>query len=727
MALGFFRKRQKMIFVIMVVLMVSFLIGYQGFSMFFQKNPSKIVIGETPDFEITLGKVNDARNDLETLQWLGRGFGRYTFQGAAFDALYLSTPRADERALLYALLLRQAQEDDFAVADVEVDSLIQQMKSNGMDFDAYATHMRQNQGVPLKQLRALLARWLLICKACQANQIVTPPSRDQLERLFRDIAEKMDLKVVKIPAQDFLQGIGEPTDAQVTELFEAHKNRPAGTFAGLDSFSFGYLTPARVQLAYLFISQNAILRSSIPTDGEIADYIKNNGDKLVKTSGEGDTVKTAPMSYPEKRAAAIQALQPELAQAKFNQILERIRQLANQEKTSRAEGPAKNVYAEVVRKLTLPADDLLQRKVPVLALEKQPLEKAVDMLAQAADPRIGAICFPYGRHGKVKIAPDLKITLNARNITVGEALAKIAARIPDLPKLQWGMCEGIDNVLFSVDGVRFFPATAGRTGLETQEQINDDPMLSKCFSRQPPASLAQLAMRVQTIEPTSKFLVNQDGPPLRVWDPDNGGAILWRVTAAEAPQSPETLTDEIRKQVVRDWKLRQAFPKAIAQADAIKNAADLEAYIKAKKSKTVETGLFARKAPRGDRQMLMFLPTRLTVLNFSSPAVDGEVVKEAFAALAPKNLSADYPKESQNVLTLPLPSEGYVLVARRIDFEPAEKKAFEESKPGLIQLLQQRQAGQSLLEWFTMDNAEKRTGYVPKKPERQEATDEPEA
>ena len=712
MALGFFRKRQKMIFVIMVVLMVSFLIGYQGFSMLFQKNPVKTVLGEARDFKITLGTLRESSSDLQTLQFLGRGFGRHTLQGAAFEAMYYNAPTEKDRSLLYTLLLKQAGEDDYAVTEPEVDSLIQQMKTNGLDFDAYALHLRQNQGVPVKELRGVLARWLLICKACQADQIVVPPSREQLVQLFRDAVEKINLQIVTIPAENFTQGVADPTDEQINELFDTYKNRPAGTFAGLDAFSFGYLSPARVKLSYLFISQNAILRSCIPGDREIADYIQANDASLTKTEGEGDKAKTVPMSNAEKRAAAVDALQPELAQAKFTRIVERIRQLTSV--TVQVDATPEAAFAAAAAKLTLPADDLLARKVPVLACDKQPLDQAVDMLAQAASPRISAICFPYGQGGKVKIAPDLKITLSLRDVTVGEALAKIAEQIPDMPKLTWGMCEGVDNVLFPVDGVRLFPVTAGETAPATQEQINDDPLLGMCFSQQPPATLGQLAMQVNVIEPKSQFTIDQDGPPLRVWDPDNGGVILWRVVAAEAPKSPESLTDDIRGQIVHDWKLQQAFPKAVARAEEMKNAADLAAYVKAEKAKTTDTGMFARKSQRKTEGVFLLQPTRLAVMEFLSPAIDGEVIQQAFAALTPKDLAADYSKESDNVLILPLPPEGYVLAARRIDFEPAEKKTFEESKAALIQFMNQQQTEQGILLWFNLENVKKRTGYVEK-------------
>lgn len=713
MALGFFRKRQKMIFVIMVVLMVSFLIGFQGFEMVFHRNPGRIAIGRTPEFSITLAMHRNARSDLQMLYPLARGFGGHTLEGAAFEALQFSAPRDEDQALLYAILLRQAEENGFFVSESDVDDLIREMKNNGMDFDAYAMHLRQNQGIPVKQIRGVLARWLQVCKACRADLVIPPPSRAQLMRLFRDATEKMNLQVVTIPAEKFLAGVKEPAEKQIVEWFQANKNRPAGSFAGVEAFSFGYLHPAKVDVSYLFLSERAVRRAHPPTEKQIADYLRDNQALLVKTKGEGDTAQTVPMSEEEKRAAAVEALQDQTAEAKFRSLLDRVRQTVRQVESQGENAADVDGYAEAVARMTLPADDLLARRIPVLAAEKQPLEKVLDLVARQAEPRLVAVCFPWGDPGPVKVAPDLKITLNVVHATVGEALEKIAAQIPGLPKLRWAVCDGFPDVLFPVEGVRFFPVTAGRVAGASQKELEDHPLLGRCLSRQPPASLAQLAMEVDVLAPNSQFKVGQDGPVLPVWDLENGGAVLWRVTRAVPAAAPETLGNETRQAVVRDLKLREAFEAAKQKARTIRTPADLENYARQEKAALLETGLFSRQILRSERGVLSFQPTRLTALKFLSPAVDAYVIERAFAELAPKDLSAPYSRQSDTLLTLELPCEGYVLIARRIDYLPAMEKDFEASRSSLLRYLDQQQTGQSLLQWFASDNIRRRTGFQP--------------
>ncbi len=709
MALGFFRKRQKLIFIIMVLLMVSFLIGFQGFSMLFQKNPNKVVLGTTPDGKVTLGEFRSARSDLELLRFLAPGFGQNTLQGAAFEAMMTGAPREDERALSFLLLLQQARENDFTVTDPEIDQMILRMTSNGLDFEGLATHLRQNRGLPRDRLREVLGLWLTIFKAYQANQIMIPPSREELERLYCDVSEKINLRVLRIPAEDFVEKIPDPTEKQIDTLFETYKNRPAGTFTGIEAFPFGYLHPARVQVGYLLVHSQAIERAAAPSDEAIAEYLRTHESEMVKTV-EG---KIVPMTPQEQHAEAMDKLRPDLAKAKFVDAFDRVASLLRRQ-TETSDAPAGD-YAEIVNTLTLPGEELLQRKVLILAIDKQPLSTAVERLAQAASPRLSVICFPYGLTGKVHISPDVKITLHATNLTVGEALEKIAKQIPDLPKLSWGCFEGIDDVLFPVGGVRMFPVSAGRTSFVTPKQLSADPLLGKCFSQELRISLPQAAFQVRALVPKSEFRVGQEGPLMTAWNTDARGQLFWRVLEAQPARSPREITDALRTEIVRDGKLEQAFALASKEAEAIQTAKELDAYVRKHKLAPVETGMFARRTPyvygRG-----YFQPTQLEKLSLQNPAVDRFVIDRAFEALAPKDLAADYSPTSSNLLVLPLPCEEAVLIAQRIDYAPAEAEQFEADKLGLVAYLEQQQFGRSLQEWFALVNIKKRTGYAPKTP-----------
>ena len=66
MALGFFRRRQKMVMIIMAVLMVAFLVGFQGFSMLLSGRGGSDSIGTILGgrVHIRTGDIRQASFDL---------------------------------------------------------------------------------------------------------------------------------------------------------------------------------------------------------------------------------------------------------------------------------------------------------------------------------------------------------------------------------------------------------------------------------------------------------------------------------------------------------------------------------------------------------------------------------------------------------------------------------------------------------------------------------------
>ncbi len=724
MALGFFRKRQKLIFIIMVALMVSFLIGYQGLSMLLQKNTGKQEYGKTSDYKVTFGMLKGARFDLELLRMMVPGFGERSGQALAYQMMVMGAAREDNLPLSYMLLLKQAGQDGFDVSPAEVDRLIKAMKSNGFPYDSIATDLRQNRGRPEKSIREVLGHWLMIFKAYRASIMSFPPSREELVRLFRDVTEQINLQVVKIPAESFLEKVNLPSEEQIREQFERYKNRAPGAFSGVNEFSFGYLYPAKVKLAYLFVDRAAIERGAAPNFEKVQDYYNEHRAELVKEPTLGETekngekkddkpvsVKVELMSFPEARPEITKLLKSQDAQAKFQDTIDRVQGMVRNfeppKDPSAAEG---KVFEEIVKKLTLPADNLLNRRIPLVAIEKLPLKEAIPKLADSVSPKLSAICFPWGEHGEINISPETKVTLVGRDMTVEDALEKIGAQIPNLPKLRWGCFEGIDNCIFPVEGIRFFPITAGRTGLESQEELIENALISKCFSPMLDKSLLQRAMQVDPIVPQSKFKIGMDEPIMTVWRDGDSGQLLWRVIDARAPKSPETITEAIRKKVINDWKLAQGFKLARRQAEKIKSADDLKKYAEKHKNETLESGMFSRRVHfaygRG-----YFQPARVSKMEFINLFVDSHFIHEAFAALAPKDLDASYPKESQKVIVAPLACEGYVAVGRRINYLPAMEEDFELEKRNLTAYLERNQYYRARREWFSLSGIKERTKF----------------
>ncbi|HDY65841.1 MAG TPA: hypothetical protein ENH84_06380 [Phycisphaerae bacterium] len=312
----------------------------------------------------------------------------------------------------------------------------------------------------------------------------------------------------------------------------------------------------------------------------------------------------------------------------------------------------------------------------------------------------------------MNISPETKVTLIGRDMTVAAALEKIAAQIPDFPKLGWACFEGIDECIFPVEGIRFFPVTAGGTDLESQEELSKNTLLEKSFSPMLRASLLQLAMQAKAIEPRSKFEVGMDGPIMTVWREKDSGQLLWRLLDAQAPKSPEKLTDAIREKAIDDWKLAQGFKQALEQAEKITSAKDFEEYAKKHKDETLESGMFSRSV-RFAYEGGYFQPARISSMKFVAPAVDSYFIHESFAALAPKDLDAPYPQKSQKVIVVPLAAQEYVAVGRRIDYFPSMAEEFELQKQNLTLYLERDQYVRAVGEWFKLSNIKERTDFQP--------------
>jgi len=210
MAFKFFRKRQKLIFVIMVLLMISFLVGFQGISMLFApKAPGKQLVGESPDFKINYDMLNRGKADLSLLQSMVMGFG-FGDQGMAFNLLADSNQKGADGPLLYLLLLERARQHGIGVTDMEIDQAIDQMNTNGerlgFNWGELAKQLRQGRDqITENKLRGVLARWLIVFKGYKEANIAIAPSNAQLLRTFRDINEQISMLTCSVPAENFLK------------------------------------------------------------------------------------------------------------------------------------------------------------------------------------------------------------------------------------------------------------------------------------------------------------------------------------------------------------------------------------------------------------------------------------------------------------------------------------------------------------------------------------------
>ena len=122
----------------------------------------------------------------------------------------------------------------------------------------------------------------MVMRSYRAYQVVSPPSEARLRRLFRDINEKLTLRILKVPADKYVAGVLAPTPGQIAKQFNSYRAARPGVFPKSDSFGFGYAQPRRVSVSYLLINSDPIARVTRPDDRVVRDYFHKNSASFTR-------------------------------------------------------------------------------------------------------------------------------------------------------------------------------------------------------------------------------------------------------------------------------------------------------------------------------------------------------------------------------------------------------------------------------------------------------------
>ncbi len=769
MAFRFFRRRQKMVIIIMVALMVSFLVGIQGMEMFFGGGGGDSTVGASRFGDVDITEVWTADRDRELV---GKYLGR---------SLPIRAASIGEANLAFALLLKEAEANEIIVSDADVDGFLASlgMDVKGAQYKALLSLLKSNEAETTeKRFRAAITRWLTVSRTFGLAMPGSPPSKPELTLMCRDLGEMIDLRVLKVPAEEFTEGIPEPLDADVTTQFDKYKDQAPKSYTKENPFGFGYKQPDRVRLEYLLASEDVVQRVTRPADRRMRQYYREHTSEFVKevpipsTKPVVEQPTTAPATQPETRKvqktyaesreeiAAI--LSQEAVQRKLDDVVARVEELAAEHGS----------FPAVIAAMKGSADDVLSRKIDV-QIRAQRLDQAVASLARSA--QLTSICYPWNAGGDVSVDPGVRVTLKAKGTTLAAALAEITeqvfeaaptvtveddkdkkpARPAVVPTLKWATCELFPDVLFATGGpadLDMFPLSAGATGLVDRAGLGDVELLRNSYTSQSPQGARPLSAVAFTAKSfdlpprvASMIKVGETGQPMYVMG-DRAGRLAWTLVEAVPAHAPEALTDVLRKEVVDDLKIVRAFDLAGKRADELAAAAKekgLEAVAKDAKKETELTGLFSRKslalmAPNGMslpapghmlvhekvawmRQMANYfrgqpLAPGIIWSQVGAANLPTEEAREAFFAtafsLAPEDVQPPYPAEPRAVGVAPVEADRTVLVLERSSFRPLVVNEYEKQARVLVgQLLRGFQQDRIRDAWFDFDQIVKRTGF----------------
>jgi len=760
MAFAFFRKRQKMVLIIMAALMVVFLIGYRGLDAIFRRGSGEeIPVARTRYGELGLGERRGAQTDLELLRRLRPGHPAYFF---------LITSNGDQAGLAYALLLQEARSKGVHVTTGEVNRYLEARELTGQQYQAFLSQLRQQfRGASDSLVRSVITRWLMIRKYFVSQIVAVPPSETQLRHLYRDLNEQIDLRLVPVDAERFVDDMETPSSVEIVEQFNTYRDRIAGQYTADDPFGFGYRYPDRVRLEYLFVDQRVVERAIRPSDQQVMDYYIAHRDEFTKqvpvvttqpagedgyaiqptTSQTQAVYRTEPMSFTEAREQVFTRLQQDLVASAMRDLTDQAEQLAEQTPLP----PARQVgyYEPLAEKLLLPAEGALARKINV-DIRSQPLEQAVAALSAAAGV---PICYPWGEHGERQLDPSLRVSVEGRDITLAEALAKIGRQIRDWPELQWVRCPHLDGALFPSGGVPLLPVRVEQTDLLTPGELQADPILGAASTaRDGGRRLLMLAFEARAFgENGGGMEQGQEGPRMFV-SGRRPGRLLWRLLEARpskaeaAVSTPDQIDPERVEKVREDLLTRRAFEQARRLAEKVLEQAQDSGLAKAAEQfdlTTSETGLFARKVQISPRQQLLSfaqMTGRLTIdlyirsmlmrpqmfrwsdvptLMLPGGWASEQFMVEAFA-LAPKDVEPPYPDEPGPMAVIDSPAIRKVLVVQRIGYRPAVESEYtgagEQGPSGrerLVSALRQIREWEAMSIWFDLDQIKQRVDYQP--------------
>lgn len=751
MAFGWFRRRQKFVIGMMVLLMVTFLLSAsnQIMDLFVSRDPSKQAIGKWSGGKVILRDRQVAAADLELLRDLMAQ--RNPQQPYADPLLQFLLENRGQEDTAYMLLLKEADKYGVSTTRLDVSEFLKEFRLDGATWDAVLNSLRSgSRYVSDDRMHDAVARWVTIRKLFTMEMATTPPSEAEVKQMYRDFNERIKLRVIQIHAEDFLKEVPTPTDQEIQKQFDAFKNVAKGSLGDVEanSFGFGYKVPDQVSIQYLAVDAAAVARAAKPTEDQIIAYFVANKARFTKP---GDAKVDESKLLEEARPKILAELTASsTGKNRSRDLVEVITSKAEELKPEQIlkADPNGNPFSAVVKQMTLSADEYLKKPVKS-SIENLTLEDAMGILA--ADAGLDAICYPYSVPGREDISPQIRVTVKpVSGTTLGAALADITAQVrgplassqpagkpasapsqPKIPDLKWARCVGLEKVLFPVEGIVLFPVQAGQTALTDVNSLLSNEILGTCITQTDAAGqrLLQLAFTCSKFgaapQQGQQMSVGDFGPKMFMMNGMSGeisGRVLWRLADASPTHAPLNVdvVAGLKQQVADDVKIQVAFGKALKVAQDIYNAprAAIANASKIPGVKVFETDFFARKMrnPYGGWRSMPGMIRGLD-LSMYSPRFTEQVIEMAFR-LAPAKVEPPFEKESAELALLPLQPKHQIDLLQRVDFEPVIESEYRQTGRGRIinELMYFRQAA-SVQMFFNFSQIAARVDYKPERGE----------
>ncbi|SAK63588.1 PpiC-type peptidyl-prolyl cis-trans isomerase [Caballeronia temeraria] len=261
--LDFFRNHQRLMMALLILIVVPGLgmVGIQGFSNYFDE---KTYVASVNGHKITRAEFDSAfRQQVDRAR---------SMLGSQFDAKMFDTPEA-RAAMVDSLVQQRAMADEtqrlhLTASDDAVrrallnDPVISSLKKpdGSIDLERYKQLLAM-QGMTPAQYDERMRYNIANSQIPGSIQTTSFTSKSLAQSLTELAEQKRSVQGLSLRTADYTAKV-QPTDAQLTAYYEAHRN--------------DFATPETATIQYLLLSPSTIAAASKPSDAGLKKYYDDN-------------------------------------------------------------------------------------------------------------------------------------------------------------------------------------------------------------------------------------------------------------------------------------------------------------------------------------------------------------------------------------------------------------------------------------------------------------------
>ena len=734
----FFRKHNKKMLAVFMALLLVVWLGGSALSKLVQPEGNKRVIADSRFGELRELDRLQANNVTELL-----GSMRIEWDGWQTASGYVLRGPKPLSVYEWMLLTREAERMGVRVSP---DDAAETLNRRGLTTDVVNTISARIRRAP-EDLYAAMAQYLSVQKAMDIVQQSSRLSEARLRLAARDSFEKIKVDLVAFKADQLVDAEAPPDESELASLFEEYREEHRG-----QGMNFGYYQDARVRAQYIKVDLEKVKEGLRVGDTVLErrarEYWKEHkDDPAFRRPPEPETKPAVEPAEPETEPAAEgdsdtpdPTAEPDDADAEGSpvpggaELDDEPAQASDEGASEPPSADAENTETEGQPGDTPPADapEASPRTSPTLPNTAAPMPELVGPSTPPAPPQpTNYTSFAEARETAMELVREQYAT--DRAIKIADDLVRRACepwfdaergedKYRELPAGQ-DKLEVYDDVVghlppeFKFEGA----VTTGTTDWFTAKTAMEVPGPGSASLEIPGKAsrrFSELAFLVKGLVdvPTtgdvdvSLYLAPYQTGPAALKDGE-GNYYAYRIIDVRPGRPAENL-DEVRGQVVEDWRLKKAYEQAknqaellVQQAEAagLKSAWDADTQLQAELGGTAFHAAtpFARQTTLRFSGQSIKISTSVTGLG----TVDDAFIERCFA-LGP----ADQGKEP--VAVIELPDKATVAVIEWKGIEPLREDVYAREREGILEQEQVQLIRQVIRQWLDPELIRSRNAFV---------------